>query len=118
MKSLFAAFALAFLASTLVQWNDPDWLPWVAIYAVSAFECGLAVFGRHERARALVVALVALAWLLELAPQSTDGPWQWNEVQRESGGLLLVVVVMLAVWRSPVVVADRLASSSGIAPGR
>ena len=61
----------------------------------------LAALGRHERARALVIALVALAWSLKLASAAWAGPWVWNEVQRETAGVLLVAVVMLLAWRSP-----------------
>ncbi len=112
MRSLHAAFFLSFVASTVVQWNDPDWLPWMAIYAVAAWESGHAVFGRQERARALVVALVALAWLTKIGPEALHGDWVFNEVQRESGGLLLVSLSMMAVWHSPVEVSDRLADQS------
>jgi Transmembrane family 220, helix len=114
MKSLHAAFFFAFVASTIVQWNDPDWLPWAAIYAVAAWESGHAVLGRHERARALVVALVALAWLVKLSGEASSASWIWNEVQRESGGLLLVSVAMLAAWRTPVTTPDRMEENRSI----
>jgi hypothetical protein len=113
MKTLHAVFCLAFLASVVVQWNDPDWLPWMAIYAVAAWESGHAALGRHERARALVVALVALAWEIKLFGPAHHTAWVFNEVQRESGGLLLVAVAMLLAWRTPVAVADRMTQSSG-----
>lgn len=100
-RNVHVFFALLFLVAALVQWNDPDWLPWVAIYAAAALESTMAAFGRHERARSLVIALVALAWSLKLSASALEGSWVWNEVQRETGGVLLVALVMLLAWRSP-----------------
>ena len=100
-RNVHVFFTLVFLGAAIVQWNDPDWLPWTAIYLAAALESTMAAFGRHERSRALVIALVALAWALKLASEAWTGPWVWNEAQRETAGVLLVAVVMLLAWRSP-----------------
>lgn len=100
-RNVHIFFSLVFLVAALLQWNDPDWLPWMAIYLAASVESAAAAFGRHERARSLVIALVALAWSLKLAGQALPGPWIWNEVQREIGGALLVAVVMILAWRNP-----------------
>lgn len=98
----------AFVLSTAVQWNDPDPIPWMAIYggaaAMSAW-AALRPSGYPWWAPA-IVALIALVWSTTLLPQVIGKvriaelfeAWEMKsprvEVAREAGGLLIVTVWM------------------------
>ncbi len=96
----------AFALSVAVQHNDPDPLPWMAIYGAACALCGLRAAGRRAANVAAVVAVVAVLWAATLVPgaivwlQSDHealGPTmktgdEGEEVTREMGGLLLVAV--------------------------
>ena len=70
----FAAFAVLFALSVAVQYNDPDPLPWMALYGCAAVVAGLAAAKRSMLVPAGVVGLVALVWALTLAPSRLFGP--------------------------------------------
>lgn len=98
----------AFVLSTVVQWNDPDPIPWMAIYggaAVLSAWAALRPFGYPWWAPA-IVAVIALVWSTTLLPQvwgkvriaELFEAWEMKspriEVAREAGGLLIVTVWM------------------------
>jgi hypothetical protein len=96
--------ALLFAASAALQWNDPDPIPWVALYGAAAVAALL--HGRVTGAGPLAaaVAAVALGWgawlLIDLAELPPLGevvrhqPMQGDAVEelREAIGLGLVAL--------------------------
>lgn len=98
-----------FLVCVALQHNDPDPLPWMAMYGVAAVACtAWALRFRRVRAVAALVALTALAWGLTLAPallkvapgelvESMQAKGGLVEEAREAGGLLIVFAWMVAL---------------------
>ena len=106
---------LAFAASVVVQYNDPDPLRWMAVYGAAAVISGLETIRRIRPVFPALLSAVALVWAATLAPRvlgkvpfgdmfaefemSTPG----IEESREMYGLLLVAVwmgaVAIAAWR-------------------
>ena len=103
--------AVLFLFGAVVQYNDPDPLPWMAIYLAAALACVLALAGRLPWWWAAVIAVIALAWALTLVPRALPNvrivelfaAWEMKseriEEAREMYGLLLIFIsmAMLAV---------------------
>ena len=113
-RAMSATMAVLLLLSTVVQFNDPDALRWIALYGTAAAAAALALAGRLPRWLAPVTAAVAIIWLATIA-----GP-AWRaisvtgaalteltmrdinvELAREAGGLLLVAgcMMVLTIWR-------------------
>ena len=57
-----------FVICAVIQWNDPDPLRWMAIYAAAAAACFLAPHRPHGWILPTGVALVALIWAGYLGP--------------------------------------------------
>lgn len=106
-----AVLAALFLFSAALQFNDPDPLAWVVVYAGAAALAGVAAAGRHpawRRPAALALSFVALVWALAVAlgspvlPPLTAlvGDWEMHdagiEERRETIGLL--IVSLYAAW--------------------
>src|SRR5829696_6847904 len=53
---------MMFLFSAAVQFNDPDSLRWIGIYAAAAAVCGLEIRRRRSALAALAVAVIAIVW--------------------------------------------------------
>lgn len=112
-----ALFLLMFILSVVVQYNDPDPIRWMLIYAAAAIVCLLSLTGRAPRLAALIVGAVALVWALTIVPRVVGrvnpaemfSAWEMKnlgvEESREMYGLLLI-----AVWMS--VIAIRAARSA------
>ena len=64
-----AFFLLLFVFSVIVQVNDPDPIPWMAMYAAAAVACGLSVVNRCPWRFPVITGLVALAWAATIAPR-------------------------------------------------
>lgn len=106
--------AVLFAVSAALQYNDPDPLGWVAIYAAAAVACVQA--GRHRRDWIVpaLVLVATLVWLVTLAPdvldqvapgdlvKSMDDKGGSAELAREAGGLAIV-----AAWMALVTVRTR-----------
>ncbi len=96
-----------FSVSVGLQYNDPDPLQWVLIYGAAAVVSFLAPWKSVARRLALIVFVVALAWLFWLLPQiigvisfsdlflKMDEIGGAVEVGRETGGLAIVAAWML-----------------------
>ena len=98
----------AFTFSAAVQYNDPDPLPWMAIYGTAAAASAWAALKARGYPWALsaLVGAVALVWGLSLLPQVVGkvrlpelfASWEMRsprvEVAREAGGLLIVAAWM------------------------
>lgn len=110
-----AVMTLLFVASVIVQYNDPDPLWWFVIYGSAALLAGLEMVRRAPAALALAVGLGALGWALSIAPRVIGkipfgdmfGAFEMKntgiEESREMYGLMLIAVWMAAVsvaaWR-------------------
>ena len=109
MRILNALMLLAFLLSAAVQLNDPDPLPWIAIYLAAALACLAWARGHRGLALPVSIGLIALVWstwlVLAVPADTAVGPalqhWQMadqgSELVREVGGLWLVVAWMAIV---------------------
>ena len=107
--------ALMFAASVAVQYNDPDPLPWMAIYGGAAIIALLEISHRVRPVFPALLSLTALGWAATIAPRviwkvpfaEMFGAFEMKNVgieeSREMYGLLLVALWMAAValagWR-------------------
>jgi hypothetical protein len=112
LRNFAAIMAPIFLLSAGLQYNDPDPLRWIAIYAVAGGVCLLAWLDKPVRAFAVIVGLGALAWALPLAYGVLDAVAVADltlsmsderpeiEEAREAVGLLIIAFAMgvIAVW--------------------
>jgi transmembrane protein TMEM220 len=107
--------ALLFAASVAVQVNDPDPLPWMAIYGGAAIIALLECTRRVRPVFPALLSVTALGWAATVAPRVIGkvpftemfGAFEMKNVgveeSREMYGLLLVALWMAAValagWR-------------------
>jgi hypothetical protein len=101
--------AVLFGLSAALQYNDPDPLSWIALYAAAAAACVLWGLRRVAWPVAALVAAIALAWAALLLPDVLGhvGPSDLFlrmsekggrvEIGREIGGLLIVTAWMLVL---------------------
>lgn len=113
-RTLDAIFALLFVVAVIVQFNDPDPLRWVLIYAAAAWASFLAAAGRPSRALASAVAAASLLWAATIVPRVVGkvpfgdmfGAWEMKNVgieeSREMYGLLLI-----ALWMATIAMRGR-----------
>jgi len=113
MRAANLFFALCYALSVAVQYNDPDPLPWMAIYAAAAATTLAWERGRGVRAPALILLALSAAWAawilarLELGVPLAEalGDWgmhgQGSEEAREIGGLAFVAAWMAALAARP-----------------
>lgn len=97
-------FLLAYVASALVQFNDPDPWAWVAIYLAAAGMCIAWLRRRLPRWYPAVLVVTCLLWMGSLLPsvvgqvspselfESISMKTRSVEEAREIGGLALVAV--------------------------
>ena len=99
---------LMFLFSAVVQFNDPDPLPWMAIYIAAAMLCALEVRRKTPMWAPLLLAVLALAWSGYIATRARDVPiialfaeWEMRNIRveeaREMYGLAIAGIWMLAI---------------------
>ena len=114
MRVLNGVFAALFALGAAVQYNDPDPLRWIAVYAAAFAGCVLWELGRLPRALPIATAVVAAAWGLAIASgMRLTAPFgealaDWSmhaggsEELREAIGLGLVAVwtTLLAITSS------------------
>lgn len=99
--------AVLFLIFAVVQYNDPDPVRWIAIYALAAVVCVLAAYRRVTYLLPLVVAAISLSWASLLIPeiygnvepaelfQTVKMKTVAVELGRETGGLFIAGIWML-----------------------
>ena len=107
LNLLFAAY---FIYAAVMQYNDPDYLPWVILYGVIALMCIAASFNKFSVPLLALVAVVCAAWGAYLAPAVVE--WLSNhefsalmnrmsaaapyiEQSREAIGLLIAFAVVI-----------------------
>jgi uncharacterized membrane protein HdeD (DUF308 family) len=109
MKYLHILLALVFALFAALQWNDPDPIPWMAVYGAVAVLCALAVAGRFPQWPTRIVAAAIAVWAILLAPgfiawvrdgmPSITGAMQaeseYIEEVREFLGLVLALLAVL-----------------------
>ena len=121
---LVALFGLLFLFAVAVQYNDPDPLRWMAIYAAAAATCALWLFRKLPLWLPVATGVVALLWALDWGRTAWGGPsffslfehWEMKSVPieeaREMWGLL-IVAGWCAVMSVAAVLRRRNASRAG-----
>jgi hypothetical protein len=97
---------LLFTLGAVVQVNDPDPVRWIAMYALAAAACLLALLRRIHWTLPALLGAVALAWALTLAPRVVGrvpfremfGAFEMRTVgveeSREMYGLLVIAAWM------------------------
>lgn len=111
---------LAFIASVIVQLNDPDPWRWVVIWGAAALATLLALAGRAGWRLPAAVALAALLWAATLVRdvigrvrlgelfEAFEMKDARVEVGREFGGLLII-----AFWMAVLLIAARRTGRGG-----
>jgi len=113
MKIFNLVFAILFVVSAALQYNDPDPYIWIPIYLFGAFLCWSSYQGNHHDG--LYLALIAvcgvygiyllldengvISWArdhgAESLVQSMKADKPWIEETREFGGLIILIAVAL-----------------------
>ena len=116
-----AVMLVLFAFSAILQFNDPDALVWIAIYAAAAVASGLEIRRSAPVWLPVVLALIAVVWALSIAPRAHDVPigalfaeWEMKDLHveeaREMYGLTIVAVWMIAIARASWMRAKRASS--------
>jgi hypothetical protein len=103
--------ALLFVFAAALQYNDPDPIPWVAIYLAAALVSLAAARGRRvPRGVLAAVALFAIGWAALIAfrgPAASEyghmfDAWEMKspavEEAREASGLVIVAAWMIVLF--------------------
>jgi len=116
MKFLNALLAVLFFLCAGLQYNDPDPLPWMLMYASVATLCALAAFGGYFKWITIGTMIALAIWMFALLPgvlgwigdgmPSIAGAMKaetpYIEETREFGGLLMVIAALAHLWRQSV----------------
>ena len=107
VKVLNIAFGLAFVSASLVQFNDPDPIRWVAVYLGAAGCVAAFHVDRLDWRLSAALCAVAVVWASTLVPTVIAHPPPMRDVfgdvkmyapgveeAREAGGLFLVAIWM------------------------
>lgn len=106
VKAYAWVFGVLCIVSAILQYNDPDPLPWMAMYGVAALLSFGFALNRVSFLVLLVVGLVALAGGFYIFPEQFqgfkigDGDIDNIEEAREAVGLFIIGIVQLfyAFW--------------------
>lgn len=110
MRIASAVFAAVFLLASVVQWNDPDPILWIAGYLLAATLSLAAAFDRVPFGPNALAAIGFTIWFVSLASSLSDAPREAftsfemqthsHEEPREAIGLALCAgwCAALAVW--------------------
>ncbi|MDX5480696.1 MAG: transmembrane 220 family protein [Hymenobacteraceae bacterium] len=72
-KVLAILFGFAFLSFVVMQYNDPDPLVWMAIYAFAALLCFAAALNKASHTLLMVVAVLCVAGGIYMWPARYEG---------------------------------------------
>ena len=101
---LNALFFVAYLLSAIVQYNDPDALPWILIYLAASLMCAAQFLRRLPRWLPTSLLFISLVWIGTLLPdivgqvsladivESVSMKTRAVEEAREIGGLALIAI--------------------------
>ena len=107
MTPLAIALTLAFAAAAAVQFNDPDPVRWIAVYAAASLLSAATALRRAPPALHACLGVVAAAWAALLIPSIVrEAAFTGSEVEREFGGLVLVAFAMALLRRRAGAVID------------
>ncbi|WP_224490123.1 transmembrane 220 family protein [Robertkochia flava] len=101
LKALAVLFAILFIISAGLQYNDPDPVLWYVVYGIAALISLLYVFDRLPLWVAVVIALVFVAGGLISWPAKFEGftigggDIRNIEEGREAFGLFITALIML-----------------------
>jgi len=118
MKVFNIIFIVLFILFAALQYNDPDPYVWIPIYLYAAFLCYQAIKGRYQPVLYIIGLVVYIGYAVYLffdktgvldwaqehhaenIAQSMHAEKPWIEETREFGGLLIVVIVLVAnmIW--------------------
>ncbi len=109
MRAIYIILMLLMLVFAAVQYNDPDGLMWMVIYAVPAVWAAIAAFKRTWLANnvahwcLLVCIFLSIVGVVYYWPES-QGWWRqeiWWEVEtaREGMGMMIIAIVLSVVWQ-------------------
>jgi hypothetical protein len=116
-RVVHSAGAVLFLFSAVVQWNDPDPLPWMAIYGAASILCVAAAMGLGRLRWPATIAGLAMVWAIVIFTGLADltaftrmfTTYEMmsadQEEAREILGLAIVILWMLGL------VAEQLAAA-------
>jgi len=99
-KVLSILFALLFLVSAGLQYNDPDPFLWIAIWSIAAILSLLFFFDKISSRVLFIVGIVCFIGFLNLFPSNfqgfglEDGDIKDVELAREAVGLLIIALVL------------------------
>lgn len=110
LRIVSGLMALLFALAVAVQYNDPDAIQWMSIYAAATIVSLLAaVRSSYPRLAPMIVAAVALVWAATIAPRALGkvplgqmfASWEMKnaavEENREMFGLLIVAIWMIVL---------------------
>jgi len=108
IRNVHIVLSLLMLSFMAVQWNDPDGILWMIIYAVPMLWTAIAAFAperlmrpstRRLLAGFFLGALVATIYFWPKTPHWWTGDvWKTVETAREGMGMMIVAMVLLAVF--------------------
>lgn len=108
MRYLMLFLSCLMILFIVVQYNDPDGLLWMVIYAVPALWTGLAgirptLLLRNAPRKLLLISIAgALAGIVYYWPKTTRwwsiDVWYETETAREGMGMMVIFIVLMIVW--------------------
>ncbi len=73
-RALNGVMAVLFVLSAAVQFNDPDPVRWIAVYAAAAIVSAAAAFGRRVALPAAALAVISIVWGIAVARDAHGVP--------------------------------------------
>lgn len=113
MKALNIFFIIIFIASAVLQYNDPDPFIWIPLYLYAAWLCFTAIKGQYKPALYYAGLIIYIGYAIylffdkngvlswstehdaESIVQSMKATKPWIEETREFGGLLICIIALL-----------------------
>jgi len=123
MRIAYGILSILMLLFMAVQYNDPDGLLWMAIYAIPALWCGIAALWRQCFERSIVrlalwcslaFSAAGVVYFWPLVP----GFWRqsvWYDVEsaREGMGMMIVLAVLVFVLRAATTERGKSCTANG-----
>ncbi len=98
LRIVSALLVVGSVYGAVMQYNDPDSALWVVTYVAAAVIGGLSIFNITFKPLSLVAAAVYFIWCAWIGIKvANEGQAVVDEEGRETGGLLILGLWMLAV---------------------